>query len=158
MTGAYTIRPARQEDMPAMLAILRTVNMHHIPSPEMPELDWRCCFVAEADNRLAGLCGYKIISASEGKTTLLAVLPEYRRGGIGQALQEERMRALLARGIRFLTTNADRPETIAWYKKHFGYQEIGFLPKKHEFGLPEVDCWTTLKTDLAAWDREVAHE
>lgn len=140
--------------MPAMLAVLETVNMHHIPSPEMPELDWRCCFVAELDGLVVGMSGYKILSASEGKTTLLAVLPEYRRYGLGMKLQIERMRALLDRGVRLLTTNADRPETIAWYKKHFGYQEIGSLAKEHEFGLPEVDHWTTLRTDLEAWERQ----
>ena len=28
-------------------------------------------------------------------------------------------------GARSVVTNADRPQTIAWYKKHFGYVEIG---------------------------------
>lgn len=156
MPESYTIRPACQEDLPAMLEVLKTVNMHHIPSAEMPELDWQCCFVAEVGGRVVGMSGYKVLSATEGKTTLLAVLPEYRRSGIGRALQVKRMQVLLDRDIRFLTTNADRPETIAWYKKYFGYQEIGSLPKEHEFGRPDVDSWTTLKTDLVAWDK--AHE
>ncbi|OGQ96319.1 MAG: hypothetical protein A2521_10805 [Deltaproteobacteria bacterium RIFOXYD12_FULL_57_12] len=158
MPESYTIRPARQEDLPAMLEVLKTVNMHHIPSPEMPELDWQCCFVAEVGDRVVGMSGYKILSATEGKTTLLAVLPEYRRSGIGRALQVKRMQILLDRDIRFLTTNADRPETIAWYKKYFGYQEIGSLPKEHEFGRVDVDRWTTLKTDLVSWDKARDHE
>lgn len=154
----YSIRPARVKDIPAMLEVLKTVNMHNIPSTEMPELDWHCYFVAEVENLIIGICGYKILSALEGKTTLLAVLPDYRRWGIGRALQVKRMRILLDRGIRFLITNADRPETIAWYKKHFGYQEIGFLAKEHEFGLPSVNHWTTLKTDLIAWNKDYKHE
>jgi len=154
----YSIRPARLEDVPAMLEVLKTVNMHNIPSIEMPELDWRCYFVAVVENRIIGICGYKILSATEGKTTLLAVLPDYRRWGIGRALQVKRMRVLLDQGIRFLLTNADRPETIAWYKKYFGYQEIGSLAKEHEFGLPNVNYWTTLKTDLIAWKNGYKHE
>jgi len=155
---SYLIRPARLEDVPAMLEVLKTVNMHHIPSVEMPELDYRCYFVAEVEGRIIGICGYKILSATEGKTTLLAVLPDYRRWGVGRALQVKRMRVLLDQGIRFLLTNADRPETITWYKKHFGYQEIGFLAKEHEFGLPNVHYWTTLKTDLIAWNDGYKHE
>lgn len=137
--------------MPAMLDVLRTVNMHYIPSPEMPELDLNYCLVAEIDGNIAGLSGYKIISSDEGKTTLLAVAPEYRKLGLGYKLQSWRMNELLNKSIRYLTTNADRPETIAWYKKHFGYKEIGHLKKEHEFGRPDIDHWTTLRSDLVAW-------
>lgn len=134
-----------------MLAVLAPTNMHHVPSLEMPELDYRCCFVAESEGRVIGMSGYKITSATEAKTTLMAVLPGFRGWEIGKALQVRRMEALLGLGIRWLTTNADRPETIAWYKKHFGYQEIGTLAKVHEFGRPDIDHWTTLRTDLVAW-------
>lgn len=148
----FTLRPARPDDLPAMLAVLEPANMHRVPSPEMPELDHRCCFVAESNGRIIGMSGYRLISASEAKTTLMAVLPGYRGWEIGKALQVRRMEALLALGIRWLETNADRPETIAWYKKHFGYVEIGSLAKLHEFGRPDIDRWTTLRTDLIAWD------
>ncbi|HEY6770967.1 MAG TPA: hypothetical protein VI035_00800 [Solirubrobacterales bacterium] len=42
-------------------------------------------------------------------------------------------------GATRVITNADRPETIAWYKRHFGYREVGEVAKLHEFGLPDVD-------------------
>jgi ribosomal-protein-alanine N-acetyltransferase len=45
-------------------------------------------------------------------------------------------------------TNADRPETIEWYKRHFGYEVVGEITKLHEFGLPDVDRWTTLEASL----------
>ena len=51
-------------------------------------------------------------------------------------------------GATRVITNADRPETIAWYKRHFGYREVAEVPKLHEFGLPDVDRWTTLEADL----------
>jgi ribosomal-protein-alanine N-acetyltransferase len=59
---------------------------------------------------------------------------------------------MLGKGIRRLTTNADLPETIAWYQEHFGYREVGKLQKLCEFGDPHIDQWTTLEVDLVAWD------
>jgi ribosomal-protein-alanine N-acetyltransferase len=48
-------------------------------------------------------------------------------------------------------TNADLPETIAWYRRKFGYRQVGTLPKLHEFGDPSVAEWTTLECDLDAY-------
>ena len=45
----------------------------------------------------------------------------------------------------------DRPETIDWYVRHFGYQISGTHPKKHTFSLPDVDEWTILELDLEAY-------
>ena len=146
-----SIRPARESDMAEMLRVLETANMHHVPSEEMPGLDWRCCFVAERGSKVIGMSGYKIVAEGEGKTTLMAVDPTYRGGGVGMGLQVERLRAMARQGVRSVVTNADRPATIAWYKKHFGYEQIGNLPKIHEFGDPDVGEWTTLRMDLAAW-------
>jgi ribosomal-protein-alanine N-acetyltransferase len=133
------------------MEVLRSANMHHVPSAEMPELDLACCCVAEADGRVVGVGGYRILSGTEAKTTLLAVLPAYRGWGVGYALQVWRMHELHEKGIRRLTTNADRPETIAWYIKHFGYRETGSLAKVHEFGHPDIPRWTTLQVDLDEW-------
>jgi ribosomal-protein-alanine N-acetyltransferase len=143
------IEPAKEKDIPRILEIMKTVNMHNVPSPEMPELDWKCFFVAKIKGKIVGAAGYKILSLTEAKTTLMAVLPEYRRLGIGRLLQEKRMQALCEKGIKTLLTNADIPETIAWYKKNFGYQEVGKLKKVHEFGRPDIDEWTTLEVDLS---------
>ena len=54
-------------------------------------------------------------------------------------------------GVRTLTTNADRPDTILWYRKHYGYRPVGTLLKLCSFGLEDVDHWTTLETDLGAY-------
>jgi len=148
------IEPAREEDVPEILEVMRTANMHHVPSAEMPDLDWRCFFVCRVEGRIAGAAGYRILSAERAKTTLMAVRPEYRELGIGRALQTRRMSELARRGIRTLTTNADIPETIAWYQRHFGYRVVGMLPKVHEFGRPDIDTWTTLETDLVQWSRD----
>jgi len=146
-----SIEPAREEDIPEILEIMKTANMHYVPSPEMPELDWKCFFVAKVEEKLVGAAGYKILSPMEAKTTLMAVHPDFRKHGIGRLLQERRMLALCDKGIKILITNADIPDTIAWYKKHFGYKEKGKLKKIHEFGRPDIDEWTMLETDLVEW-------
>ena len=51
-------------------------------------------------------------------------------------------------GAARVLTNADRPATIAWYERHFGYRRVGEVRKLHEFGLRDVDRWTTLEASL----------
>src|SRR6185503_3736571 len=41
-----------------------------------------------------------------------------------------------------------------WYKRKFGYRDIGTLKKLHEFGHPAIDFWTTLEADIERWYRE----
>jgi N-acetylglutamate synthase-like GNAT family acetyltransferase len=141
-------RRAVTDDREAMLRVLRCANFHHVPSPEMPELDVPCFFVAEDGGRLVGVAGYKVTGDGRGKTTLMAVEQEYRGAGVGQRLQELRMDAMRALGCTSVVTNADRPPTIEWYKRKFGYREVGTLAKLHEFGDPAVDRWTTLEAPL----------
>jgi ribosomal protein S18 acetylase RimI-like enzyme len=156
MTGpGYRIRPASlPADRERMLAVLATVNMHRVPSREMDDFDVGRWYVAESAGQVVGVAGFRILDppdASVGKTTLLAVDPEQRGNGIGRALQELRMREMARAGATRVITNADRPETIAWYERHFGYRKVGEVPKLHEFGLRDVDRWTTLEADLEPW-------
>lgn len=51
-------------------------------------------------------------------------------------------------GAAKVITNADRPGTIAWHERHFGYRRVGEVPKAHELGVPDVDRWTTLEASL----------
>ena len=150
----YTIEKARPADLPGILAVMRFFNMHHVPSAEMPALDLDRFFVARLDGRIVGAGGYTMLSPTEGKTTLLGVNPELSGLGIGKALQVARLEAMHALGAQTVTTNADIPDTIAWYKKHFGYREIGRLKKIHSFGLEHVDHWTTIRMDLDRYMRE----
>lgn len=154
----HCIEPAQEKDVHDILAVMKTANMCNVPSPEMPELDWKCYFIVKIDGKIVGAAGYKILSKTEAKTTLMAVHPDFRRFGIGRILQEKRMQVLTELGIKTLITNADVPETIAWYKKYFGYKEIGKLKKIHEFGRPDIDEWTTLQTDLIEWRKNYERE
>lgn len=146
------IERARPEDRPRIFELLEQANMHHVPSPEMPEVSWENYFVARLDGEVVGFCGYKMSSTTEAKTELMAVDTKCRGLGVGFKLQERRMEDMLSRGCRTLITNADLPATIAFYKKYFGYIEVGKLVKIHEFGNPDIAQWTTLQTDLVAWD------
>jgi len=145
------IEKAQEKDKPHIFELLKQVNMHYIPSKEMPELNYENYFVARVDGRAVGFCGYKILSATEAKTELMAVDKEYRGRGIGYKLQVLRMKDMLEKGIKTLTTNTDSPATIEWYKRYFGYKEVGKLKKFHEFGDPNIGHWTTLQLDLRQW-------
>lgn len=151
MTPPFTIRAARPGDLAAILDVMRPWNMHHVPSPEMERLELERCFVAEVDGRIVGAAGYTFVAPGHGKTTLLGVLPEHANLGIGRVLQQRRVEAMAAQGARKITTNADRPATIAWYKRHWGYREVGTLMKLHSFGDDAADRWTTLEMDVTAW-------
>jgi N-acetylglutamate synthase-like GNAT family acetyltransferase len=146
------IEKAREEDRAGIFVLLQQANMHHVPSKEMPQITYENYFVAKDGDNIVGFCGYIVLSPAEAKTELMVVDGKYRGHGIGYALQERRMEDMLHKGIRTLTTNADIPASIAWYKKHFGYRDIGKLKKLHEFGDPHIDHWTTLQTDLHLWD------
>ena len=151
--SSFTIRPARADEGPAILEIMRPWNMHHVPSAEMESLDLACFFVAVADGVMIGAAGYKLLGPGQGKTTLLAVLPAYLGSGAGAALQDARLQAMAALGVDTVTTNADRPETIEWYQTRFGYRQVGTLAKVHDFGRSDIDHWTTLQMDLGAYMR-----
>lgn len=145
---SFSIERAATGDRDAILAVMRHYNMHHVPSVEMEELDLACFFVAKLAGRIVGAAGYRLLEPGRGKTTLLGVLPEYSGHGIGKALQQRRMEVMHRAGVSTLTTNADRPDTILWYRKHYGYRPVGSLRKLCSFGLDDVDHWTTLETDL----------
>lgn len=134
-----------------MLSVLETANMHVIPSAEMHDFDVGTWHVAEHDGRLVGVAGFDIWRCDDrvvGKTTLLAVHPDARGKGIGMRLQALRMQLMREAGAERVVTNADRPETVAWYERHFGYRRVGEVPKLQEFGASDVDRWTTLEARL----------
>ena len=148
------VEKIQEADKPQVMALLKQVNMHYVPSPEMPEITWENYFVVWMNGRVVGFCGFKILSDTEAKTELMAVDRDCRGLGLGLKLQVFRMQEMARRGIKTLTTNCDLPASIAWYKRHFGYEEVGKLQKEHEFSSPDIDCWTTLRVDLVKWTKE----
>lgn len=150
----FTIEEASDGDLESILRVLETANMHHIPSREMPELELSNCFVAKAGGKIVGIAGFRMLPDGRGKTTVMAVAPEFQNNGIGHALQVRRIRAMEKLGAKLIITNADRAETIDWYKRHFGYREIGKLRKLHDFGDSKSSHWTTLEMDVLKWRRK----
>jgi len=147
----FVIEQAQEKDFPAILEILKPWNMHHIPSEEMEMIDFDTFFIAKKDDHIIGVSGYKLLSETVGKTTLLAIHPDLRGTGLGESLQLARLETMYARGIKRVITNADRPDIIIWYKKHFGYKETGRIKKLRSFGLTDVSHWTTLEMDLEVY-------
>ena len=145
------IGKADPRDLPEILSVLRRWNMHHIPSPEMKKIDFDTFFVAKIDGKIVGISGYEILPDGSGKTTLLAILPELQGSEIGKALQEKRLEAMYAAGAKKVLTNADRPDTILWYRKHYNYKIVGSVKKSVSFGSEEIGHWTTLEMDLGEY-------
>ena len=67
---------------------------------------------------------------------------------MGTALQEARLDEMAALGVESVITNADRPATVAWYIRRFGYEVVGHQRKLIPFGDPDIERWTTLELDL----------
>ncbi len=143
----YLIRKQEDSDIPQMIEILKSCNMHHIPSPEMDYWDPEMTLVAAIGEKIVGLAGYRILNG-EGKTTLAAIHPDYRGAGIATALHRRRCEELRALGCTKVVTNFDSPELIAAWPERFGYRRTGTVPKVHTFGREHVDHWVTMEAPL----------
>lgn len=148
------IRKMRDADLPACMAILESWNMaprppsEDTPDPERTGIDVANGFVAEAEGQIVGTCSYIVHSKELAETASLAVDPLFKGVGAGLLLQRARLDEMRRRGIRRVRTETDRPETIRWYVKRFGYTIIGTNPKRHKFSREDVDFWTVLELDL----------
>jgi N-acetylglutamate synthase-like GNAT family acetyltransferase len=149
------IRKMLPEDLPEAMELLDRWSMAPTPdiaNAERSGIEINHAFVAVDDQgRLVGVGSYLLHSDEVAETASLAVSPEVRGAGVGARLQVARLQEMLARGVRRVRTETDRPETIAWYQRKFGYRIIGSNPKKHAFSLPDVDTWTVLELDLEQW-------
>ncbi len=144
----FIIEQAKPQDLQQIINVLKPWNMHHIPSVEVEEIDFKTFYVAKINEQIVGVAGYKILSNILGKTTLLAVYPEFQGSGVGKALQDKRLEVMYQKGIQNVQTNSDRSEIITWYKKHYDYYEIGKVDKLIPFGLENISYWTTLEMNL----------
>lgn len=152
------IRKIRPDEIGRALEILAQWNMApfapnvECPEPERTELSAENTFVALAEGSVVGVASYILLGDGCAETASLAVAPAWRGKGVGELLHRARLAELKALGVRSVRTEADRPETIEWYVRKFGYRIVGTAAKKHAFSLPDVGHWTVLTLDLA--DRE----
>lgn len=151
---AVHIRKMREADVPAAMAVLDEYDMApetDRDGAERSEIRVENSFVTEDGDEVVGTASYIIHSDTLAETASMAVSSEYRGKGLGYRLQTARLEEMHARGIETVRTETDRPGTIEWYIEHFGYERVGTNPKKHDFSLADVDEWTVLELDLAAW-------
>lgn len=151
------IRKMTPQDLPEVMELLERWSMAPTPgvaNAERSGIEIAHTFVAaNEDGRLVGVGSYLLLDQDTAETASLAVAPQVQGMGVGAMLQEARLQEMLARGIRRVRTETDRPETIAWYQRKFGYRVVGSNPKKHAFSLPDIDTWTVLELDLEQWGR-----
>jgi len=122
--------------------------MHHAIDDKDENIDLSLFFVAKVLDKVVGVAGYSIINSIKGRTRLLAILPEFQGSGIGKALQDTRLEAMYNSGIKIVESRSDRIETILWYKKNYGYQEVGTIKKEKVTGLVHIFNSTILELDL----------
>ncbi|MFW5804020.1 MAG: GNAT family N-acetyltransferase [bacterium] len=152
--GNLIIRKIKGDEIESAMKILEKWNMaprkatSENPYPERDSLIQENTFVALMGEEIVGVCSYLILSEEETETASLAVDPKYKGKGIGYALQLARLKEMKERSFKRVHTETDRPETIDWYIRKFGYKVVGTNPKKHDFSLKNVDHWTVLKLDL----------
>lgn len=152
--GNLIIRKIEGDEIGSAMKILEKWNMaprkatSENPHPERDSLIQENTFVALMGKKIVGVCSYLILSEEETETASLAVDPKFKGKGIGYALQLARLKEMKERGFKRVHTETDRPETIDWYIRKFGYKVVGTNPKKHDFSLKDVDRWTVLSLDL----------
>ena len=140
-------------DLPAVMALLGHWNMAPRcgdPDAERSGIAIENTFIAEEEGRIVGVASFIMHGADSAETASLAVDPDYLGQGLGAQLQRTRLEEMRRRGVRRVRTEADRPATIRWYVREFGYRIVGTNPKKHDFGLPGVNEWTVLELDLGS--------
>lgn len=153
------LRNMNDGDLERVTEILGAWNMapllpsDALPDTELAAIPVATTLVAEIDGVIGGAGSYVLMDDGWGRTEILAVDRGYRGAGIGTRLQSARLTRMHALGVERVRTDADRPETIDWYVRHFGYRSVGTRAKKHPFGLTTVDRWTVLELDLRAWVR-----
>jgi ribosomal protein S18 acetylase RimI-like enzyme len=113
-----TIRACRPEECPHVLALWKSAEAIPRPTDTLPDLQRivrehpDTLLVGEEDGRLVGsvIAGW---DGWRGGIYRLAVRPECRRRGVGQALVAEAERRLVARGARRLSAMVARDEAHA---------------------------------------------
>ena len=153
-----TIRKMAYDDSSRVIEILSTWNMAPVKvspensDPERSTIYVENSFVALDGCRIVGVSSYILLSEEVAETASLAVAQQYKGKGIGYRLQRKRLQEMKEKGIKWVRTEADRPDTIKWYMTKFGYKIIGRNKKKHTFSLSNVDHWTVMELDLQNYD------
>jgi N-acetylglutamate synthase-like GNAT family acetyltransferase len=151
---AILIRRMRPEDREQVVALLARWNLAPVaptpavPEPERADIIVENSVVALDKDRIVGVCSHIRHSETLAEGASLAVDPAYHGRRVGERLMRANRREMYARGIRRIRSESDNPRTIAWLVRRFGYRIVGTAPKRHPFGLADVDHWTVLECEL----------
>ena len=104
----------------------------------MSEINLRNAFVALYNEKIVGFSHYKHVKEKLAKTTIMTVLPEYRKLGIGKDLQIARMKDAYNRGYKQLITYCDTPKVADWYINNFNYKILRTEPNHHRLHFLKV--------------------
>lgn len=147
MAGAFWIDDAREDDLPAVTAILNhaaahtTATWHEYPKSEAEMTEWFAArqkdYVVLAARDRSGLLGYasygpfRAPSGYRPTAEHSIYVREDRRGaGIGKALLGALIERARGHGLHVLVggVDADNEASIAFHKA-FGFEETGRLPQ-----------------------------
>ena len=128
MDGLYRIRPAVLADAPALVAIERRCFGDPWSEASFREAlasSWNFVLVAEASR---GVSGYLVgrETGGTGEVLNLAVAPEFRRRGVGEALLEAGLAAFRQSRVDevFLEVRESNTSARALYARH-GFRPVG---------------------------------
>ncbi len=147
----FTINKAKLEEKSEIVKVLESRNMHHAFYLDSEDIDLSNFFVAKHAENIVGVAGYSLLSPTRGRTRLLAVYPDFTGFGIGRALQEARLEEMYKVGVTKIESRSDNKSSILWYKKHFGYKEIGKRLKSDKAGATDALYSIILELDLVEY-------
>lgn len=127
---AYAIRRAREEDMEMILSIEKA-SFPRYPYPRevfdaLLKHHSRYFLVAEHEDKVFGyVCG-RVIGRYLGEISSIAIVPEWRRKGIGKTLMLELESRFKADGIKIVLLEVDLGNSAAInLYKNLGYGVVG---------------------------------
>ena len=110
------------------------------------KIEWQEIAVAERDNSLVGHIWLEYLWSMVPYVSLIWVLPEHRRQGIGKALLNFTESFLHSKGhdALYSSSQANEPEPQAWHR-HMGFEECGIIAGINDGGIGEIFFRKNLK-------------
>ena len=141
--GSFVVRKARREDIPAIIVVNRVSRPENYPEWFFEDhlTRWgEACYVAEVNGKVVGYVMSRVeYGASnfdlrrlvrKGHIVSIAVLPGYRRRGIGTALMKAALRSLREKyGCEevYLEVRVSNEPAIRLYEK-LGFRRVRVIP------------------------------
>jgi ribosomal-protein-alanine N-acetyltransferase len=128
----YRVREATSADLPAILAIERSVFSDPWPASGFQAFLGELGLVSECDGEVVGYV-FARVAGGEAEVLNLAVHPAHRLRGVGRALLERVIERVTRRGadLLFLEVRASNTEAQTFYRK-MGFKQVGRRPNYYD--------------------------